>query len=104
MLLESAEAFNFRNLHGGMRFGPELNIFVGENGQGKTNWLEAIGVLALTRSFRTAVLRETIGFDQQAASLRGEVRESPEIVRELQVVISANAKELSVNGKKETAQ
>ena len=49
MLLESVEALNFRNLHGGMRFGPELNILVGENGEGKTNWLEAIGVLASAR-------------------------------------------------------
>ena len=104
MLLESVEALNFRNLQGGIRFSPELNILVGENGQGKTNWLEAIAVLASTRSFRTAQLKETINFDQQAASIKGDVRESPEIVRELQVIISPSAKTLSVNGKKETAQ
>jgi len=79
MLLESVEALNFRNLQGGIRFSPELNILVGENGQGKTNWLEAIAVLASTRSFRTAQLKETINFDQQAASIKGDVRESPEI-------------------------
>jgi DNA replication and repair protein RecF len=104
MLLESAEALNFRNLQGCIRFGSELNILVGENGQGKTNWLEAVGVLASGRSFRTAQLRDTIRFDQQSASVKGNVRESPEIVRELRIVISPNAKMLSVNGKKETAQ
>jgi len=104
MLLESVEALNFRNLQGGIRFGPGLNILVGENGQGKTNWLEAISVLASTRSFRTAQLRETISFDQQTASVKGQVRESPEIVRELQVVISPTTKTLLTNGKKEPAQ
>ena len=104
MRLESLESHNFRNLQGGIVFGPDLIILVGENGQGKTNWLEAIGVLASGRSFRTAQLREAIHFDHETASVRGEVRESPEIVRELQVVISPNAKVLFVNGKKETAQ
>lgn len=103
MLLESVEGLNFRNLQGGIQFGPELNILVGENGQGKTNWLEAIGVLAGGRSFRTAQLREAINFDERSASVKGQVRESPEIVRELQVIISANTKTLSVNGKKEPA-
>jgi recombinational DNA repair ATPase RecF len=57
MLLESIEALNFRNLVGGAAFSPGLNILTGENGQGKTNWLEAIAVLASTRSFRTAGCR-----------------------------------------------
>jgi DNA replication and repair protein RecF len=103
MLLESIDALNFRNLTGGLSCGSGLNILVGENGQGKTNWLEAIAVLASTRSFRTSQLRETINFDQQSASVKGGVRESPEIVRQLQVVISPTAKMLSVNGKKEPA-
>ncbi len=60
MLLESVEVLNFRNLQGGMKFGPGLNVLAGENGQGKTNWLEAIAVLASTRSFRTV---KTAGCD-----------------------------------------
>ena len=62
MLLESIETLNFRNLHGGIQFGPGLNVLSGENGQGKTNWLEAIAVLASTRSFRTAKLQDTVKF------------------------------------------
>ncbi len=34
--------------------GPRLNIFVGDNAQGKTNLLEAIQILASTHSFRSA--------------------------------------------------
>src|SRR5688500_18849304 len=102
MLLETVEAHNFRNLPGSLACGPGLNILVGENGQGKTNWLEAIHLLAATRSFRTSRLQETIRFGSETGTVRGNVRESPEIVRELQVIIAGATKTLLVNGKKET--
>ena len=84
-----------------MMFADGLNILIGENGQGKTNWLEAIAVLAATRSFRTAKLQETLNFGYTSAFIRGNVRESPEIVRELRVEMNGNTKVLSVNDKKE---
>lgn len=102
MQLETLEAKDFRNLSGKIELKSGLTVFSGENGQGKTNWLEAISVLASTRSFRASKLPETIRFGSQAGSVRGNVRESPEIVRELQVIISGAAKTLAINGKKET--
>lgn len=102
MLLESIEVGDFRNLSGKIACGKALNILAGENGQGKTNWLEAIGVLASTRSFRTSRLQETVKFDANLAWVRGEVRESPEILRELSVEIKGSTKTLSINGKKES--
>lgn len=102
MLLESLEALNFRNLSGSISFSTGLNVLVGENGQGKTNWLEAIAVLASTRSFRTAKLQDAIAFGEQNAMVRGSVRESEEIVRELRVIVAGNTKTLLVNDKKET--
>ena len=71
MLLESIEAFNFRNLEGILAFDPGLTIFAGENGQGKTNWLEAISVLASTRSFRTPKFQEAIAFGETSFAIRG---------------------------------
>lgn len=103
MLLETLETINFRNTYGQIAFGPGLNVFSGENGAGKTNWLEAIAVLATARAFRTARLQETIKFGEKEAQISGKVRESPEIVRELRVSISGSSKVLSVNGKRETA-
>lgn len=102
MLLETAEARHFRNLAGHLEFRPELNIFVGDNGQGKTNWLEVIYLLATTRSFRTAHLHEAIKFSEDLAIVRGRVRQSEEIAHELQVGLQGNTKILSINGKKET--
>jgi DNA replication and repair protein RecF len=103
MLLESLEAVSFRNLSGRLDLAPGLNVLTGENGQGKTNWLEATAVLSSATSFRTARLQEAINFEAESGSVRGRVRESPAIVRELGVEISGNAKTLTVNGKKEAA-
>lgn len=104
MHLESLDVQSFRNLQGGIVCGNGLNILVGENGQGKTNWLEAIGVLASTRSFRTTKLQEAVNFGENSAFVRGSVRESPEIMRELRVVSQGNIKTLFVNDKTETVQ
>ncbi len=102
--METIEALNFRNLAGQIVCGPGLNILAGENGQGKTNWLEAIGLLASTRSFRTPKVQEAVAFGEDSLVVRGRVRESPEITRTLSVVVQGNAKTLLVNDKKEPVQ
>lgn len=104
MLLEAISAENFRNLTGNISFDTGLNVLVGENGQGKTNWLEAIEVLASASSFRTARLGETIRFGETQAYLTGSVRESEHITRALRVAIAPGSKTLLVNGKKEVLQ
>ncbi|MBA3631306.1 MAG: DNA replication and repair protein RecF [Acidobacteria bacterium] len=104
MLLESLEAENFRNLNGRITCGKGLNIIFGENGQGKTNWLEAIYLLATTKSFKTARLQEAIKFDADLAIVRGRVHQGEDINRVLQVALEDNTKILSVNNKKETVQ
>ena len=103
MLLTELEARGFRNLRGNAVCGDGLNILLGDNGQGKTNWLEAIYLLATTRSFRTAKLSEAINFDEGMAVVVGKVSQSRDIQHELRVVLEGNAKAFSVNGKRETA-
>ena len=102
MQLESLNTKDFRNLSDQISWGAGLNILFGDNGQGKTNWFEAIYVLATTKSFRTARLQEAIRFGNDLAIVRGRVRESEEIHRDLQVAIQGNIKSLAVNSKKET--
>ena len=104
MLLESVEIENFRNLEGSVHCGHGLNILVGFNGQGKTNWLEAIHILATTRSFKTAKLQETISFGEDLAIIRGRVMQSEDIHRDLQAALQSNTKTFLVNGKRETLQ
>lgn len=104
MLLETLEAEGFRNLKGKLHLSDGLNILVGENGQGKTNWLEAIHVLATTRSFKTAKLSEAINFDRDEAYVSGDVEASADLVRKLQAALRGNTKSFYVNGKREAIQ
>jgi DNA replication and repair protein RecF len=102
MLLESLEVHNFRNLSGKVFWGNGLNIIYGDNGQGKTNWLEAIYLLATTKSFRTQKLQETIRFDEDLTVVRGRVSQSQEVQREMQVNLQGSTKSIAVNGKRES--
>jgi len=102
MLLAAIEATNFRNLSGRIEWGPRLNIIYGNNGQGKTNWLEAIYLLARTKSFRTQRLQETIRFGEELAVLRGTVVSGSDLQRDLQVSLHDNSKTIFVNTKRET--
>lgn len=103
MFLESIGIENFRNLDSNVCCGHGLNILVGINGQGKTNWLEAINILATTRSFKTARLQEVIKFGEEMAMIRGRVGRATDTHHELQAVIQGNTKSFYVNGKREPA-
>lgn len=102
MLLAETEAINFRNLTGKIAWGPRLNIIYGNNGQGKTSWLEAIHILARTKSFRTQRLQETIRFGERVASVSGRVIAGSDLQRDLQVTLQDNSKTIQVNSKRET--
>jgi DNA replication and repair protein RecF len=101
MLLAEIEATNFRNLSGKIVWGPQLNIIYGNNGQGKTSWLEAIHLLARTKSFRTQRLQETIKFGERIATISGRVIAGVELERDLQVILQDNSKTILVNAKRE---
>jgi len=101
MFLRSIEAHSFRNLEGKIVWGNGLNVLHGNNGEGKSNWLEAIYLLAHAKSFRTRQLNEIIRFGASQASVRGTVARGKAIERELQVYIEARSKKTSVNGKRE---
>jgi DNA replication and repair protein RecF len=100
MLLTRIEASGFRNLEGVAELGSGLNIFYGDNAQGKTNWLEAIYILGNTKSFRTSQLRDCITFDQPHALLRGETLHGS-VTKQIQLLVAQDSKQLFINGKRE---
>lgn len=56
-MIERLILSNFRNYQSqDIKFGGKINILTGENGQGKTNILEAIYFLSFLRSFRTSCI------------------------------------------------
>lgn len=74
MHIERLYADRFRNLEA-IDFEPHLrfNILEGDNGQGKTNVLEALYLLAGLRSFRTNKLAECIAFDADKAEVAARI-------------------------------
>ena len=65
---------NYRTLS--YRPEPRVNLLTGRNAQGKTNLLEALGVLLIGRSFRTSRLAELPAWGSEAAVLSGELQRS----------------------------
>jgi DNA replication and repair protein RecF len=103
VFLKSIEVERFRNLTGSIQWTSGINILHGNNGQGKTNWLESIQVLAHARSFRTRHLHEAVAFGESIAAVSGVVHRGDSIDRELRVGIQGNTKQTFVNGKRESA-
>lgn len=57
-------------------FSRHINVFMGENAQGKTNIMESIYVLSMARSHRPANDKELIGWEQDFARVTGVVEKT----------------------------
>ena len=71
MYVESLALENYRNYaHLSVNLSPGINIFFGDNAQGKTNVLEALYMCATTKSHRGSRDREIIRFGEEEAHIR----------------------------------
>ncbi len=78
MILQSLNILNYRNIReASLEFAPKLNCFVGLNGQGKTNVLDAIYLLSFTKSAFTSQDSLNITHGEEMAMVQGLYR-SPE--------------------------
>lgn len=74
MILDEIRLLNFRNYESAeVTFSPGINVFIGDNAQGKTSLLEAIYILSLARSHRTNHDRELLRWESQEALVEGRV-------------------------------
>lgn len=97
MYLDHFTVQNFRNLKKlDVNFDSNVNIFIGKNAQGKTNLLEAIYFLALTRSHRTNNDKDLIGFGGEFTNLLGHVHKS-QVDLDLRVLITQKGKKVWIN-------
>ena len=98
---------NFRNYEEeNFRFEPGVNLIVGNNAQGKTNLLEAIGYLGSGKSFRAMKSNEMVRFGAEFADICGKVT-SQERQQELRYLLFAGSRPRQIyrNGvKKKTAK
>jgi DNA replication and repair protein RecF len=97
MYLQNLTLQNFRNFSQlKIEFDPHVNIFIGKNAQGKTNLLEAIYCLALTRSQRTNNEKELIRLGSDFAILSGQAKRRHQDVV-LRLTLSKQGKRAWVN-------
>ncbi|AVL00887.1 DNA replication/repair protein RecF [Pediococcus inopinatus] len=97
MYLENLSLHNFRNYTDlKTEFIPGVNVLLGANAQGKTNLLESIYVLALTRSHRTSNDRDLINWDADTAQLATRVKKTMSSMP-LELELSAKGKRARVN-------
>jgi len=76
MKIINLKLYNFRNYETlYLEFSKKQNIIIGDNGSGKTNIVEAIYVLAITKSFRGSLDRILINNKKRDMSIEGLVRD-----------------------------
>jgi DNA replication and repair protein RecF len=98
MYLAHLEVRDVRNIEqAALELEPGLNVLLGRNAQGKTSLLEAVGLLARGRSFRTEDTRTMIRRGASALVSRGRACDSSR-ASELEVEMSNNQRRLRVDG------
>jgi len=99
MKLDSIFLKNFRN-YSETRFNlnSRINIFLGNNGQGKTNLLEAIWTLINGRTFRNSKFDDLIKFNQKFLEISGEFSDEFR-TNYIKFSIIDNKKKLELNDK-----
>ncbi|HVK83020.1 MAG TPA: DNA replication/repair protein RecF [Kofleriaceae bacterium] len=75
-----------------------FNVFIGDNGQGKTSVLEAIYVTSTLRSFRTPKLSDLIAFGQPEAKLGARVVKD-ELTRVYELELAPGSRKVRLDGK-----
>ena len=74
MNIERLQLTNYRNYESlTLDFSSKINVFIGENAQGKTNVMESIYVLAMAKSHRTSNDKELIRWDSDYGKIEGVI-------------------------------
>ena len=90
---------NFRNyLDIDIEFNDKLNIIIGNNAQGKTNILEAIYFLSITKSFLAVNERTLIYRDKDFSLINGDIFVDG-LKKKLSVLINKDGKKIEINQK-----
>ena len=73
MIIKGINILNFKNIaEASLEFSDNVNCFVGMNGMGKSNFLDAIYYLSYGKSFSNMPDRMSVNHEAQFAMLQGE--------------------------------
>ena len=96
MKISSLKLRNFRNYGKiNLEFNDTLNIIFGNNGVGKTNLVEAIYALSITKSFRTNNDKNLIKKGELSTKIEGVVLNNTE--NNYQVIINKDGKKVKID-------
>ena len=96
MQIHQLKIVNFRNYDKlQVVFSPQCNLIFGNNGMGKTNLVEAIYVLALTKSFRGTLDKVLIKNGKESTKIEASIKNN--IINNYQLMISNDGKKVKIN-------
>ena len=99
MKIHHLKLLNFRNYEKmEVSFSPKYNIIFGNNGSGKTNLVESIYVLALTKSFRGTVDKILLMNSKDVCRIEGEV--SDKYTDKYKIILKDGGKKVKINNTK----
>lgn len=97
MKINNITLYNFRNYENiSVDFSEKINIFIGSNGSGKTNLLESIYFLALTRSHRSYIDKNLINNNKSNMKVVGKISTFDKI-KKLEILMNSKGKMVSIN-------
>lgn len=103
MKIKNLEMTNFRNyINQKIDFIDGINLFVGNNAQGKTNIIEAIYVMAIGKSYRTIKDSEVINFNDNFCNINMEYVKDGIDNKIIYSINNMNRKIINKNGVKVT--
>jgi len=97
MILNNISLINFRNYDNlNLELCKNINILIGNNAQGKTNILESIYVLGITKSHRSIIDNNLIKNDESFCKIKGNIKIN-NISRKLEFFLSGKEKKVFIN-------
>lgn len=97
MELRRLKLHHFRNYQElDISFNKKINIFIGNNAQGKTNLLESIYLLAISKSHKTYKDKELITFTEKYSRVGAELMKDDSVIK-LEIIISPQGKKVFIN-------
>lgn len=97
MFINHLQLKNYRNYTElNLTFDHQINIFLGNNAQGKTNILEALYLLALAKSHRTSKEKELVQWDHSFSVIKGSIQTKNKKVK-LEIQLTPKGKKAKIN-------
>ena len=81
MHIEKLSLINFKNYEqAALNFSEKINCLLGLNGSGKTNILDALHYLSMTKSAHNTIDNQNIRFSEQFFSIKGSIRHEDKLM------------------------